>query len=121
MKECNTCENNKFSLPTMVCNDCGTGFKHYIPITDEAESEVRVDAVVRQKILKVLQEWGKPTGMFDGMWKGYERLADDTGIYDIKLLKKEMKILHKENKVELKPTYNDDGIINGRGWFIFSA
>jgi len=42
MKECNTCENNKFSLPTMVCNDCGTGFKHYIPITDEAESEVRV-------------------------------------------------------------------------------
>lgn len=69
-------------------------------------------------ILDVLIDWGNMGGEFDGYWLGYDSLKEslqENGIEcDIKLLKKEMKILSEQNKVELRYTYNSDYKIAGR-------
>lgn len=73
-------------------------------------------------ILDVLIDWGNIGGEFDGYWLGYDSLKEalqEKGIEcDIKRLKKEMKTLSEQNKVELRYTYNSDYKIAGRGWFI---
>lgn len=73
-------------------------------------------------ILDILRnDWGGRCGKFDTYWFGYEALKDalhENSIYaDIATIKVTMKELEKENKVKLRPTYDDDYNLNGRGWF----
>lgn len=73
-------------------------------------------------ILQIMKEnWTCKTGTFDAFWYGYEALSDclyDKGIdVSISNLKKAMKELSKQGKVELKPTYDYDFKFSGRGWF----
>lgn len=62
------------------------------------------------------------TNEFCAMWYGYETLRDC--LYEmnyknitIKDLKCSMKHLKEKNLVELKPIYNCDNKLCGRGWF----
>lgn len=71
----------------------------------------------KDKIIDVLKVWAEPKNGFDGYWHGYDALEDETQI-DIPTLKKEMKLLAKDNLVELRPTYSDEYKISGRGWFL---
>jgi len=74
-------------------------------------------------ILDILKNnWTCKTGSFDGFWYGYDALHDclfEKGIRGISIneLKKAMKELSKQNLVELRPTYDDDFKLCGRGWF----
>jgi hypothetical protein len=73
-------------------------------------------------ILDVLRnDWGNRTGEFEAYWFGYEALKDqlhENGIAaEIKEIKQAMKDLSKQDKVELKETYNDEWVLSGRGWF----
>lgn len=73
-------------------------------------------------ILKVLRnDWGNRCGEFEAYWFGYEALKDqlhENGIVaDVKEIKAAMKELSKQNKVELKETYDNEWRLCGRGWF----
>src|SRR5690554_3686266 len=73
-------------------------------------------------ILDVLRnDWGNRCGGFEAYWFGYDALKDqllENGIVaEIKGIKQAMKDLAKQNKVELKETYNDEWLLSGRGWF----
>jgi hypothetical protein len=73
-------------------------------------------------ILDILRnDWGNRCGEFEAYWFGYEALKDalhENLIYvDVATIKVAMKELAKQNKVELRPTYNQDWKISGRGWF----
>ena len=73
-------------------------------------------------ILEILRiDWGNRTGEFEAYWFGYFNLKDqlyENGIVSkIKDIKLAMKDLSKQNKVELRPTYNDEWLLSGRGWF----
>lgn len=73
-------------------------------------------------ILEVLRnDWGNRTGEFEAYWFGYDALKDqlhENGIVaEIKEIKQAMKDLAKQDKVELKETYNDEWVLSGRGWF----
>lgn len=77
---------------------------------------------LRDGILNVLQKWNKPSGQFTAFWYGYEVLMDDLKEdgHDRKLreIKKEIKDLQINGTVEMKPVYDEEGKINGRGWFL---
>jgi hypothetical protein len=80
------------------------------------------NAVLCAGILDVLRnDWGNRCGEFEAYWFGYEALKDalhENLIYvDIATIKVAMKELAKQNKVELRPTYNDEWVLCGRGWF----
>jgi len=74
-------------------------------------------------ILEIMRnDWTLNTGPFDGYWYGYDALKDcllKKGIKDvtIKDLKQAMKKLSKQGLVELRPSYNIDFKLSGRGWF----
>jgi hypothetical protein len=73
-------------------------------------------------ILKILRsDWGNRTGEFEAYWFGYDALKDqlhENGIVsEIKEIKLAMRDLSKQDKVELKETYNDEWVLSGRGWF----
>ena len=74
-------------------------------------------------ILEILRsDWGNLTiGEFEAYWFGYDALKDqlsENGIVsEIKDIKLAMKDLSKQNKVALRPTYNDEWVLSGRGWF----
>ena len=73
-------------------------------------------------ILNILRnDWGNRCGEFEAYWFGYEALKDalhENLIYvDVATIKVAMKELAKQNKVELRPTYDEDWKISGRGWF----
>jgi hypothetical protein len=73
-------------------------------------------------ILEVLRnDWGNRCGEFEAYWFGYEALKDqlhENGIIaDNKEIKSAMKELSKQNKVELKETYDNEWRLCGRGWF----
>ena len=63
-------------------------------------------------ILQIMKEnWSYNTGNFDAFWYGYEALKDclyDIGIRNFSTndLKKAMKELSKQKKVELRPSYD---------------
>lgn len=67
-------------------------------------------------VLKVLIAWGKENSG-DGVWKGYEWLADETGI-TIKKLKEYMKVLLYFKVVNYSYLVNDDGQPHGKGYII---
>jgi len=86
------------------------------------ETPTRGNTVLCAGILDVLRnDWGNRCGEFEAYWFGYESLKDalhENLIYvDIATIKVAMKELAKQNKVELRPTYNEDWKISGRGWF----
>lgn len=73
-------------------------------------------------ILDIMKEnWTCNTGSFDSFWYGYDALKDclhDKGIdTTVTALKSAMKELSKQGKVELKPSYDYDFKLCGRGWF----
>ncbi len=73
---------------------------------------------IKADIIEILTDWGSDGhGEFDGMWYGYESLLQEIN-EPINTLQKAMKELAKENKVELRPTYDHDYKLNGRGWFL---
>jgi len=77
------------------------------------------DALLCGVILKVLDKWDEPIDCFDAIWLGYNGLHDECEAkYTIKELKAGMKQLSQMGKVEMKPTYDEDGKISGRGWFL---
>ncbi len=73
-------------------------------------------------ILNILRnDWGNRCGEFEAYWFGFDALKDqlhenliDVDIATIKLAVKE---LSKKNKIELRPTYDEEGNLSGRGWF----
>jgi hypothetical protein len=80
------------------------------------------NAVLCAGILDILRnDWGNRCGEFEAYWFGYDALKDqlhENGIVaEIKGIKQAMKDLAKQNKVELKETYNDEWVLSGRGWF----
>jgi len=80
---------------------------------------MQYDTLLCGVILSVLEKWGAPTSCFDGIWFGYNGLYDECNAkYTINELKAGMKQLNKMGKVEMKPTYTDEGKICGRGWFL---
>lgn len=72
------------------------------------------------EILEVLHFWAEPTAkLFDGVWIGYDALKEALDYeYHIHDLQNGMKELSKRGLVELRPTYDDDLELNGRGWFL---
>ncbi len=80
---------------------------------DQPTSDVGglLDAIVRQKI----EKWSN--SCYDGIWCGYSPLSDETGI-PVNKLKKICKKLKTDGVIKLKPTYDDDGMICGSGYFI---
>lgn len=88
----------------------------------ENETPTCGNTVLCAGILEVLRnDWGNRCGEFEAYWFGYEALKDalhENLIYvDVATIKVAMKELAKQNKVELRPTYDDDWKISGRGWF----
>ncbi len=80
------------------------------------------NAVLCAGILDVLRnDWGNRCGEFEAYWFGYEALKDELHerliCVDVATIKLAMKELSKLNKVELRPTYNEDWVLSGRGWF----
>lgn len=73
-------------------------------------------------VLKVLKKWNKPNGDFDAMWYGYECLMDEIKQEGhsptVRELKKEIKNLKQSGKIELRPTYDYEYHLSGRGWFL---
>lgn len=87
-------------------------------------SPSNANAVLAAGIMDALTgdwSWSDGRGMFDAYWFGYKDLQDELkrqGITTtIPEIKKVMKQLAKENKVELRPTYDEDYKLCGRGWF----
>ena len=81
------------------------------------------NAVLCAGILDVLyNDWGNRVGEFEAYWFGYEALKDELHerlIYvDVTTIKLAMKELSKQNKVELRPTYNEDWVLSGRAFGI---
>lgn len=73
-------------------------------------------------ILEILHtNWGNRCGEFEAYWFGYEALKDhlhENGIVaDVKNIKSAMKQLSSQNKVEMRPSYNEDWVLSGSGWF----
>ena len=53
------------------------------------------------------------------VWIGYNNLFDKLKCeYSIHELKKTMKELRNEGRLELRHSIDDDGKINGKGWFL---
>jgi len=91
-------------------------------VPDEAQSPAFLNVLLSVGILDILRsDWGNRTGEFEAYWFGYDELKDqlhENGIMsEIKDIKLAMKDLSKQNKVELRPTYNDEWVLSGRGWF----
>jgi hypothetical protein len=88
----------------------------------ENEAPTYGNTVLCDGILEVLRnDWGNRCGEFEAYWFGYEALKDalhENLIYvDVATIKVAMEELAKQNKVELRPTYDEDWKISGRGWF----
>jgi hypothetical protein len=93
------------------------------PTSNTAENGNKSKPLLYDGILSIMKEnWTCKTGSFDAFWYGYEALKDclfDIGIRDCSIndLKNAMKELSKQNKVELKPSYDVDFKLSGRGWY----
>lgn len=79
---------------------------------------------IKNKIIETLINWDniknykKDSVMeYIGVWFGYKFLSKDTG-YSIKELKKAMKELSDEGKVQHLYTSSDESRIAGSGWFL---
>lgn len=78
---------------------------------------------IKQKIVETLLKWNEGHPFKEGLieytacWKGYIRLSKDTGV-ELKELKKVMKLLKEEGKVEKLHTSNDISRVAGSGWFL---
>jgi hypothetical protein len=81
---------------------------------DRTESEATLETVVMQHIT----EWSNDcsTG-WDGVWEGFDTLSKISKI-PISQLKKIVKKLRGEGKLELRETYNEDGQLHGKGYFV---
>lgn len=78
---------------------------------------ISIDAV-KKSIINAMQQWNKePNPYYEAMWYGYSKLSDDTG-FEKKDLKKVMKQLLLESKVEVLYTSNDESRVAGRGLFL---
>jgi hypothetical protein len=81
---------------------------------------------IKNKIIQTLNSWNEGHPFKEGLmeytacWKGYRRLSKDTG-EDVKILKKAMKSLKEEGKVELLHTSNDESRVAGSGWFLVNT
>lgn len=92
---------------------------------DDLKNNTPTDAnnVLCAGILEIMRyNWTLNTGSFDAFWYGYEALKDclwEKGIRDVTInqLKKAMKELSKKGLVELKPSYDIDFTLSGRGWY----
>ena len=89
------------------------------------ETETKPDGytVLGNVILQSLKAWETPNhGEFDAMWYGYDSLMDEIisrGINPtLKEVKSEMKNLRNKGIIELKPCYDSDHTLCGRGYFI---
>lgn len=87
-------------------------------------AQVSANAVLAAGIMEALTgdwSWSDGRGEFDAYWFGYTDLQGELNRQGIKAtvreIKKMMKQLAKENKVELRPTYDEDYKLCGRGWF----
>ena len=71
-----------------------------------------------QILIEVLSTWKNDESGFDGgVWSRYNTLEDETGIKKPRL-KELMKDLKNKNIVDYGPTINQDGQINGMGYFL---
>ena len=71
------------------------------------------------EILEVLHLWSEPTDLFDGVWLGYDGLIAELDYEYCKHdLQNGMKELSVRGLVKLRPTYDEDLKLNGRGWFL---
>jgi len=77
---------------------------------------------IKSGIIVILRRWSKMSVEFGGIWSGYDHLREeliDIGIVkSMAMIKKAMKELSIEKKVEFKPTYDSDNMLNGSGWFL---
>jgi hypothetical protein len=80
--------------------------------------------VIKKAIIETLEKWDGKKSHYDhdimecsGIWFGYKALAKDTG-FELKKLKKAMKELSNENKVQQLYTSSDESRIAGSGWFL---
>lgn len=93
-------------------------------LNDKSEVALRYDTSLCAAIFEILHNNWSDSRMtyFDGFWYGYNALQDclyEKGFRGkkIKELKHAMQYLNKKGYAELKPTYDEDGKINGSGWF----
>lgn len=88
-----------------------------------AETRTCTKPMLCAGILKIMKEnWTQNTGIFDAFWYGYEALKDclwEDGIRDVSIkdLKTAMKELSNQGLVELRPSYDIDFTLSGRGWY----
>lgn len=92
-------------------------------MTNKHETPTCTKQLLCAGILKIMKEnWTKNTGQFGAFWYGYEALKDcllEDGIRDVSIkdLKIAMKDLSKQGLVELRPSYDIDFNLSGRGWY----
>jgi len=69
-------------------------------------------------VMQRIDEWSNDfSSGFDGVWHGYPKLSEETGL-SIQKLKKICRELRNRGKIELKQTYDIDGKLHGSGYFI---
>jgi hypothetical protein len=91
---------------------------------DKSKMAMQYDTLLCAAIYKTLKDNWSDSRMsqFDGFWYGYDALSDclyEVGYPQVteKEMKHAMQYLGKKGACELKPTYDEEGKINGRGWF----
>lgn len=72
---------------------------------------------MKEKVYEVIKKWSNENfSGFDGHWKGYSALMDETGL-SLKDCKKCIKELVSEKLILRSATVNSDGMLNGTGYF----
>ena len=74
----------------------------------------------KEKIYNVIHRWSNETAHdgLDGHWYGYEALMDESGAEPLKECRRLVKELTTEKSIKREPTYDNDGRINGSGYFV---
>ena len=73
---------------------------------------------IKTKIIKTLKDWNTDLHSdFEAIWKGYKQLSVETKT-DVKTLRKAIKELSDEGKIELLHTACCESRVSGSGWFL---
>ena len=91
---------------------------------DKSKMAMQYDTILCDAIFDILHNNWRDSRItqFDGFWYGYDALQDclcEQGFRAVTTteMKHAMQYLKEKGYAELKPTYDEDGKINGRGWF----
>ena len=85
---------------------------------------MRLLNTLEKDVILILSNWSDHAHSgYDGMWFGYSQLVDEINEmgHDIdfeKDIKTIVKNLNSDGFLSYEPTYNDDGQLNGKGYFV---